>query len=483
MAKVRTGLAYLSAANYLAVIFGIAKMVVASRYLTPTEMGVFGIGFAIAYFTQCVHQFGVGDYILAAPELSRDDLRRCFTVTAMFASGLAVAALLLADAIGAFFGEPSLAPLIRLLALSAFTAPFIIIVEFLLQRRMQFGRVGILQLVTGIVDCVVIIVLTTNGVGAISLAWGALAMGITGVCLVTIMDARNVLFLPKFSGLLPVLRFGGMATCSTLLYRIGDMAPTLVIGRVLGSAQVGYYGRGQSAMTFFRQAVEFSTGKVAQSWFADTARKDVTTLAANYLRVMRLISGLAWPFYVAVIFNAATLIPLLFGSQWGPSIPVAQALAVGGMFANFSFYGKKLLAGRGYVGVQLNFDIASQILRIAFLLLAVPHGIVAVAWAMSISHIMNFGIMSFMLRQTTDVRFRAVARSCISSIVVVAMVALANFGFYEFAAVGRQLSLLQLAAVGMLSGLAWMVGLILVNHDIWREARRPLAYTPLRRWL
>ena len=92
---VRASLAWSYGAHLLVFAVTFAGIVAVSRLLTPRELGIFGVGFAIAGVLSAVSQFGVANFLIREREVTPQTAATCFTVNALISLAIAAALLLL----------------------------------------------------------------------------------------------------------------------------------------------------------------------------------------------------------------------------------------------------------------------------------------------------------------------------------------------------------------------------------------------------
>jgi O-antigen/teichoic acid export membrane protein len=469
MASVRAAVAITSISQYVIILLSFVKVIVVSRYLLPSEVGVYAIAMPLLLFIRTFRVFGTLDYIVAQDKVTESDLRICYTINVCISVFIAVILYFGADYVALFFEANSLTPVLQLMSFATIIFPLAVIPQALFQRNMDFASIAKIQVVSTLAETVVALSMVVAGYGVISLAWGVVAASASAILVIFIIE-REFLFLRlKIKGGYDIIRFGTVTWLSTTLNQFSDLFPAMLLGKTLGVSQLGFFSRGQTPVTIFRQAIDVSTGKVAQSWFAQISRADSSQLSRVYLKIMRLTSGLAWPFAIMLVFHADSLIPILLGNQWAESIPVAQILAVSLMFAPYTFYGTKLLLARGQVGRQLKFEIVAQILRLVLLVGAVTYGIDAFAIAIALSSIVSMFLISIVLKKSINLGFFDVLKCLTSSMILALSVAFPNIIFYQFIMPETTLSIFVLIIILGVNGLFWVGALFFTKHDLWLE--------------
>jgi O-antigen/teichoic acid export membrane protein len=469
MASVRASIAITGISQYVTIFLSFIKVIVVSRLLTPEAIGVFAIAMPVLFFVRAFRVFGTWDYIVSRQEITDSDLRLCFTISVLVSLLTGAGLYLSANSFAVFFDASALSPVLRLMAVSAFIFPFGVVSQALFQRNMRFGALAKIQVVSTIVETAVAVIMVILGYGVISLAWGFVCASLSAIVVVALIERKYFILRPQFQGGFKVLRFGVMSWLSTTFNQFSELLPALLLGKILGASALGFFSRGQTPVTIFRQAIDTSSGRVAHSWFAQISRVDASKLSTVYLKVMRLTAGISWPFAVMLFFHADSLIPILLGDQWAQSIPVAKVLSISLMFTPYTFYGTKLLLARGQVGRQLWFEIIAQTIRVTLLVVSVFYGITAFAGAIALSSIISAIIVTVFLKKSIDLQFSDVFRCLGSSLLIALAVTFPNIVLYEFIVSGARLTIYQLMITLIANVSFWFGALFVTKHDLWIE--------------
>ena len=137
--SVRTAAAWAIGSQYSSFALQFATSVILARwFITPAELGLFSISFAAVTIVAFLQDFGVTRYVAGERELTREKLATAFTVSVAFAWGVALLAIAAAGPIAAFYGDPRLYGITRIIAASYLLVPLAIVPQATCQRRMDY---------------------------------------------------------------------------------------------------------------------------------------------------------------------------------------------------------------------------------------------------------------------------------------------------------------------------------------------------------
>lgn len=477
MPSFRRAVLHATAGRYLALAIGIAGMLVLARLLRPEEIGVFSVGAAVLAIVHVFRDFGVSQYVVREPDLTDEKLGTCVAIAIAVAWVFALALAASAPAIARFYEQPGLAAVIRILALGLAVIPFNSIRMALLRREMRFGVLLGADVASAFANTTVAIGLALLGYSYLSLAWGAFASIVATLLAVQVLAADVRQPRPRLSAWRGVTSFGGTALGLSLVTRLGNNFPDFVIGKASGMFEVGILSRARGLVDLLQTGVLNTIGTVA---FSEVSRKhrQGEAVGPDYLQAMSYVAVIAWPCYGFLMLNALPIIRLLFGPNWDASAPLAEWLAVAGLFAPVWVFNGQFLTAIGRIGVQLRIQSVSMTGKVAAWALVIPYSLHVALGAYVCVHglgaIIAFAIVSRLLDvRPRDALARLVPGLAVTAVALAGPVALRATGAAD--RIGATPVLLVAAA---LLGTGWLVGVYAFGHPVRREldlARAKLA--------
>jgi O-antigen/teichoic acid export membrane protein len=208
-------------------------------------------------------------------------------------------------------------------------AGLLIVPLALLQRRLDFNRIGISEVVSAAVTTTVSVVLALMGLDAKAYLLGGLA-GLLAWALMLLVVAR-VSPLPRLRRReMRELVATGAPAAGAGLAGIGSRnADYAILGSQLGSAQVGFYYRAFTIGVEYERKLSGIVTRIAFPVYSRT--KDIAQLRNLRRRIVRMNSTIIFPLLSFFIVVAPVIVPWLFGARWEPAVVLAQILAVAGM--------------------------------------------------------------------------------------------------------------------------------------------------------
>jgi lipopolysaccharide exporter len=304
----------------------LGAQVALARLLGPGNYGVYGIGITVLTFAAFLSGTSFSWNLILMPVVARDDVRFAFTWQAVAGLLCAAAMFAAAPSLALFFGDAQVEGMVQWLSLASLLTALSATATCLLQRDLDFKKLGLVQLAGYAVGYIAVgVPLALTGHGATSLAIACVVQW--AVTLVASYALRPHALRPLFT------HPGGSAALSTgrtvfLTNVINWMLSNLdrvVIGRVLNTQSVGWY-----TVAYNLAAIPnvLLLGALQPAFLAAGAKlqDDRQRLAQGWLLGLACVLVLATPAAIVLALLSADLVSLLYGPAWMESAWVLALL-------------------------------------------------------------------------------------------------------------------------------------------------------------
>ena len=300
---------------------------VLARLLVPRDFGLVGYALLSISLLDVMKDLGVTAALIYRQDMGDEEADVAFTLNVV--SGLAFCALCwaLGPLAAAFFHDPRVTDLTRVLGLSFVLYGLGGVHSALLQKHLRFGRGFLPDLAQGAVKGVVSVWLAVHGLGYWSLVWGHLA----GAAATT---AANWLLLPwrprprlRRDATRRLLGYGLQTTLVNLLGVAIYNGDYLIVGRVLGSEQLGLYTLAYSIPQMLTLSLSIALSRVLFPAYA-AIQGDRAGLRQGYLTVLRYSTLVLVPLGLGLCVAAPAFVHALYRPAWWDAVPALQALAL-----------------------------------------------------------------------------------------------------------------------------------------------------------
>jgi teichuronic acid exporter len=345
-----------------------ATMILA-RLLLPADFGVMAM---LSVFVGVAYVLMDGGFSVAL--IQRRDIDHVDESTVFWCNlgiGVLLTLLLFAAAplIADFYGTPVLAPLMRVMSLSCLLASLGSIHGTLLTRQLDFRTQakagGIAALLSGIVA----IILAIRGYGVWALAAQALVMAASLSALLWILHPWRPAWTFSRGSLRKLFGFGGFHLASSLLEMGYSRLYTLVVGRMFGARDLGFYANADNSRQIPGNVLGSLVARVALPMFSAAAHDRVLLRRGIQLSIrgMMLINA---PVMLGMAALAEPIVSVLFGQQWLPAAPILQVLCISG-----------LLYPIHAINLHALMALIKKVIGVGLLVFGALYGVIGVAWS------------------------------------------------------------------------------------------------------
>lgn len=463
-------------------VLGLTSSIIVARLLTPTEIGIFSIAVSLLAFGHVLRDFGVGQYVGKLREVTRDDMRAAFSVMLITSWTVAALMIMLAPQAAQFYHQPGIASVFYVMAGSFAVLPFGSHILSMLKREMAFDTVAFISISAALVQTSVTLICAWLGGSYMSMAWGSLAGNVTTVLCLFAARPALALLPPTIKRLAPVLQFGGTASVASLIGRMGESGPDLVLGKTLSIDAVAHFSRANSPLTMVSAKVNEVLIQVFGPAFAKGLREDQPA-APMLARAIEAHTGMQIPLVLLLAVVSRPMILLMFGEQWHVAADIAPWVTLWSVLvAPIQLAHGALMAG-GHARAFLRASITCNVALLLVLMLSLRLDLQEVCMALLLFRLVTLWAWARELSIHYAFGVQALWTACRSSVwlglitavpaVVVAWVVQHRFG--------HQFLMMQLLLIGGVGCGVYVVGIRLLSHPLREELVRLLP--PLKRIL
>ncbi len=306
---------------------------VATRYLDPTEFGVFALGSIAATLIRTFLYSGAFEYLLRAPD-ARDCSTESLAVNLLLA--VALSALIgVATLVGShLFAAGAVAAILLALLPSNLIAAVSAWREALLLRSVRLRLYYGLTTLAELIAMAVAIGLLVAGFKVGALVWQVYARNL-GTLIFYFLTGRGTLS-ARFSWarFRQVLNWSVSRYAAVLVGFGANYGADICLGIFLSPAATGLYRAGSRIVTGVSDLFSQPARTIAMTLFsARSARGERSDML--WPNVFVVAAGIGWSALAGLAVVASSLVPLALGDQWRAAAALVPILCVARAFAMF----------------------------------------------------------------------------------------------------------------------------------------------------
>jgi PST family polysaccharide transporter len=403
-----SGVGWQSAAALASQGIAVAFAVLLARLLEPADFGLVAMVSVVTGFAALLAQLGLGAALVQADSLDEERLASSFWLN--LASGLALAAVVAAAAplLAAFYGEPRLVPLTRVLALEFPLAALAAVPVALARRELRFRRIAAVETTAALAGGVVATLLALSGLGV----WSLVVRALVGSGLRTLCFAVLARFVPRarfrFASVRELVPFGSAVFGSQTLRYWTRNLDSLLIGRFVGVEALGLYN---AAYRLLLLPLSHGAEAVRRVLFPALAkiRGERERTRSIFLRAAGALALLAFPVQLGLLAVVDVAVPVVLGERWTPMVPVARVFCALGVVQSLGGLLGALYLSQGRADLQLRWGLLFRATSILGIVVGLRFGPLGVAVGYSLASLLNVTLNTRVAGALVDVTLRDVA--------------------------------------------------------------------------
>ena len=306
--------------------------IVLARLLNPTDYGLLALLTVFINISRVFVQSGLNTALIQKLEVDETDLSSVFYLS-LGISGVCYAILwFTAPLIAAYYRQPELVTLLRVLALVLFPGALNAVQQAVIARDMAFHKLMVGSIAANSISGAVGIAMAFGGLGAWALVGQQLVNQIA-ICVILLFTVHwRPRLLYSWQKVSRLFSFGWKLLVSSLIETVYNNLRTLVIGRRFNEDQLGFYNRGKQFPELLMNSVNGSIQSVMLPLFSEQ-QECRESLKSMMRRTILISSYLVFPLMAGLALVARPMVSLLLTDKWLPCVPFLWICC-----ADFAFY-------------------------------------------------------------------------------------------------------------------------------------------------
>lgn len=475
--SVRRALSLSFAQKLVTLVFSTGAIMIMSRLLTPAEIGVFSIATGLVALVHMLRDFGITEFLIQEPILDPVSVRTVFTVNVIIAWCLGAGVFMASGVIGAFYAQPGVAQVLRVLSFMFFLMPFGTTTMVLLRRELEFGKLAKIGILQTVASSSTAVALAYEGFSYMSMAWSALVGMVVMIfaCMFWGWQYRvNGLSLARWRR---VLHFGSNRTIADIARQLGQQSAGLIIGKMLGMTDVGLFSRGYGVVNMYKTNILSGINDVAMPAFAREHR-EYAKAPELFRKALVYITSISWPFFACGTILAYPIIHIMFGQQWDAAVPLMRWLCGAAMIGTLMWPCNGFLVALGRVTTVTHVEVQYQFVRIGLTIAAAFYGLQAVAAAQVPVYIIAAVLFYRHMQVYNALAVHKLARALLPSAMVTLATCIVPLVVVLLPGFVQRHMVLAFAAAFAGGCAGWVLAVAFANHPLKQEFGRVASRVP-----
>jgi PST family polysaccharide transporter len=387
------------------VVVQFASVVILSRLLLPAQFGLLAMAGPVVAFAWLFQDLGLTQAIVQKPSIEHREVSSLFFLSFGMSVALALILALAAPAVGWFYGQPEVALLTAAMGINIILGGAGTTQYALLNRRLKFGTLAIIDAASAIIGLAVSIGLALRYHSFWALYGGSVAAVLVPTVLYWWVTGWRPSWPKRNSGVRHALTFGLDVTGFNLANFFARNLDNVLIGRYWGDRPLGLYDRAYKLLLFPLQQINNPLAKVMLPVLSQM-NGDPDRYRYAFLRALSQVLLMTLPGIAFLVGTSKTIIPILLGYQWADAAPIFAALGMASFVQVLNNPSGWLFMSQGRTREYMYWGLFGSVTAIISFVVGLPYGVVGVAVAYAASEYVRTPILWWYIGRSGPVRAR-----------------------------------------------------------------------------
>lgn len=337
--------------------------IILARLLLPQDYGIIAIAMIIVTILQGINdaEFGVA----LMHKLDRDDLdiSTVFIFNIVLGIFLYVIVFFTSPLIAAFFKEPALTVVNRLLGLSLIINSFVSVPRTLLFIKVDFKTMSKASIIASIMSGIIAIGMANYGYREMSLIVQFIIYNLVNLVIIFFYVKQYPSFRFSFERFKPIFNYTYKLLGARLLKVIFAQGYPLIIGKYYSISQLGYYNRALSFQSISSNNITQIIQRVSTPLLCEVqhSKEDLKRVLIKFIRLAMMI---VLPLSCGIFILAEPLITTILTEKWLFTATVLKIICPISVFYVFNTFNRNLFNATGRTDLALKSEIIKKLIII-----------------------------------------------------------------------------------------------------------------------
>lgn len=368
--------------------------IILARLLSPREFGLIGMVSIFIILSQVFIDSGFNQALIRKKNCTQEDYSTVFYFNIITSLLFYLILFCIAGAISAFFNEPQLKLIVRVLGLGLVISAFAIVQRAKLTKKIDFKLQAKISLISSISSGILAIIFALKGYGVWSIIFKRLIEYMLTSILLWIWSKWIPSLIFNIKSFKEMFSFGSKLLISDLIERIYQNIYLLIIGKYFSATDLGFYSRANEFSQLSSQNISNVIGRVSYPVLS-SLQDDIPILKATFKKLVKSAMLIIFISMFGMAAIAKSMVLTLIGEKWLPSVVFLQLLCFVGVFYSLNSINLNLLQVQGRSDIVLKLGIINKLIAVPFIIIGIFFGIKVLIVGLIINSAIAFFLNSY----------------------------------------------------------------------------------------
>lgn len=345
--KASSGVLWQLAGSYGGQLISFVISIFLARLLSPEEFGIVGMSMVFLVILEVFKNFGFSSALIQQKKPNALAYSSVFYVNIVIGILLTIVIYFLAPLVANFYRNDEVENVLRLLSITFFLSSFNIVQTAILNKQFDFKFLITRRVIAQVSGGVLAIIFAFNGFGVFALVIQQITSSVVGTFLLWRISSWRPDLKFSWVEVQKLLNFSGFVFLSQLFSNIVREVETLLFGKLFSAAFLGFYSRANSLNKLIYNHSVNSLSKVLLPTLSEVQDEN-ERFNSIYIKLVNIVSVISLALTGVFYFSGESIIIVLFGAKWEPSIALFKIIILKGFTLPISMIIVNTLLAKGF---------------------------------------------------------------------------------------------------------------------------------------
>ncbi|MCQ2183054.1 MAG: lipopolysaccharide biosynthesis protein [Bacteroidales bacterium] len=384
MSRVTSGIAWSSIERFSTQGISFIISIILARIIAPDQYGLIAMIQVFLSIAQIFVDGGFANALIQKQDRNETDYITVYIFNFVVAALIYLLLFVCAPFIAAFYEQPKLVQITRLLSLNLIFSSLSIVQRAKLTIALDFKTQTKVSLIAVTVSGVVGLICAYSGFEVWALVIQGLSMTLLTSVLLMVFSKWTPSSHFSWESFKTLFSFGSKLMGSNLINSIYLNLYNLTIGKFYPSAQLAYYNRAFNISLFPSVHISTLLNRIIYPLECEV-QNDLQKLRETVRKYLHFTNFIVLPLMTLLLVLAKPLIVFLLTDKWLPTVPLLQIYCINFMLYPFMDQSGLPLAAVGKSDLILKMQFLKRAFSILVLVLTIKHGLTIICWGVVLS--------------------------------------------------------------------------------------------------
>lgn len=369
--------------------------IVLARQLSPSDFGLIGM---LTVFLAVISAFvdsGLNSALVQKHDCTAVDYSTVFTVNLVISIVGAAILFFSAPYIAAFYHEPILVPITRVIGINVVLGALNVVHRSQLTIRVDFKSLAQINVMTTVMGGIVGIVMAYTDFGVWALVGQSLTSTVTGLILFPVYSRWRPSIRFSMVSFRQLFGYGSKLLVTSIYSVLINNISTLFIGRTYTSKDLGFYTKANQTPNTISTFVYGILGSVSFPVMSGI-KEDKERMLRLYKKALFTTALFVFPLMMLFCILSKSFIVIALTDKWLPCLTMMQLYCFARIFTPLSALNISVLKASGRSDLFMWMDLSKAPLILGALAITIPISVEAIVWGNTIVTVICFFINAYL---------------------------------------------------------------------------------------